>query len=175
MLVISCPPQVGAANPNSGTALSTACQALGDGALSPEAALCGQMVSNIDTARAALQPGARGAPSPEVIAAAVAETVADCEQLPYAFNASMDCDSAERLPAVSFVIGGRGYPLAPLQYAARVSARCALCVCKCVLHAVCKGFALSLQRHMITHAQICSFAQSLNAASTRAPAAAATA
>ena len=112
--------RVGAANPNSGAALPAACHDLGSGPLSPEAALCGQLVANLDAARASLQPGARGPPSPEALRAAEAATAADCELLPYAFNASMDCRTAEKLPSVEFVIGGVPYSLPPRQYAAMV-------------------------------------------------------
>ncbi|KAI8467113.1 MAG: aspartic peptidase domain-containing protein [Monoraphidium minutum] len=97
--------------------LAGICQRLGAGALSPEATLCAAALSNIDAARAALQ-GGRGAPAAATLDAARNATAADCELLPYCFNATLPCTEVEALPNVSFVIGGAAYNVTPLQYAA---------------------------------------------------------
>lgn len=77
------------------------------------------MLSNIESARAALNQGA-GPPSADALRAAAAASAADCGLLGYSFNATLDCAALGSLPNISFVIGGRGYGVTPQQYVALV-------------------------------------------------------
>lgn len=106
----------GLADPSS-TQLYQVCQQLGDGPLSMQAAVCGLVLSNIDGAL----PVGGGPPSQEVLQSAQNASIADCELLPYSFNATIECSKLGQLPDVSFVVDGADYVVFPSQYAAQVS------------------------------------------------------
>lgn len=77
--------QAGGEDPGS-SQLSSICQGMGSGPLSPQATLCALVLANIDAARGALQ-GGRGFPTQQTLAAARNASVEDCGLLPYRWAA----------------------------------------------------------------------------------------